>query len=80
MVKSDLEETIEISKDARSTRPQHGTVHRRVPPQAVHLASATSTTLLPDKAIDLIDEAGSKARLENCDKPEAQAREEITSS
>ncbi len=25
---------------------------------------------LPDKAIDVIDEAGSKARLENCDKPE----------
>ncbi len=25
---------------------------------------------LPDKAIDIIDEAGSKARLENCEKPE----------
>ena len=72
-----VEETIEILKGLRARYETHHMVHFTDESlhKAVHLASRyIHDRFLPDKAIDLIDEAGSKARLENCDKPESIRR------
>ncbi len=67
-----IDETIEILKGLRARYETHHMVSFTDESlrKAVHLASRyIHDRFLPDKAIDLIDEAGSKARLENCDKP-----------
>ena len=67
-----VEETIDILKGLRDRYEAHHRV--KITDEALH-ASATlsqrfiSNRFLPDKAIDLIDEAGSRARLQTTTKP-----------
>ena len=78
-----IDETIEILRGLRARYENHHMV--KFTDDALHKAAQLANRyihdrFLPDKAIDLIDEAGSKARLENCDKPASirELEEEIS--
>ena len=67
-----VEETIDILKGLRDRYEAHHRV--RITDEALHAAATLSqrfisNRFLPDKAIDLIDEAGSRARLQTTTKP-----------
>jgi len=67
-----VEETIDILKGLRDKYEAHHRV--KITDEALHAAATLSqrfisNRFLPDKAIDLIDEAGSRARLQTTTKP-----------
>ena len=67
-----VEETIDILKGLRDRYEAHHRV--KITDEALHAAATLSqrfisNRFLPDKAIDLIDEAGSRARLQTTTKP-----------
>lgn len=67
------DEAIEILKGLRERYEEHHKVKftEDALVKAVTLSARyINDRYLPDKAIDIIDEAGSKARLEHCDRPE----------
>jgi len=67
------EQTVEILKGLRSRYEQHHNViiSDEAIQEAVSLSDRYITDrFLPDKAVDVVDEAGSRARLQACTKPE----------
>jgi ATP-dependent Clp protease ATP-binding subunit ClpC len=68
-----VEETLDILKGIHS---RYEVFHKvKYTPESLEAAVVLSDRyiherFLPDKAIDIIDEAGSKARFDNCDKPD----------
>lgn len=67
-----VDETVKILKGLKERYEIHHKVKytdEAIEKAVVYSNRYINDRYLPDKAIDIIDEAGSKARLENCDKP-----------